>query len=61
MFEENGGRHDVSRALGHARQNNRFSAFGERFAIDTTANGIQVLGQNNNGWCVIEIHRHYAR
>jgi hypothetical protein len=41
VFEENGDHHDLSRALGHARQNNRFSRLGEKFVIDTTANCLQ--------------------
>ena len=42
VFEENGGHHDLSRALGHGRQNNRFSRLGSDFVIDTTANCLPV-------------------
>lgn len=50
VFEENGYHHGLRRALGHARQNNRFQRLGTRFTIDTTANCLQAQSRNNNGW-----------
>lgn len=50
VFEENGNHHDLSRALGHARQINRFSRLGEDFYIDTSANCLQAQSRNDNGW-----------
>ena len=50
-MEENGQHHDVSRALGHARNINRFSRLGgDVLALDTSANGLQVFGHNDNSW-----------
>ena len=50
VLEENGGRHDVQRALGHARNANRFRCLGDFVKIQTAANGFQVLGRNDNLW-----------
>eukprot|EP00966_Prymnesium_polylepis_P086292 1997573-Prymnesium_polylepis.1 len=50
VFEENGLHHGLRRALGHARQNNRFQRLGAQFSIDTTANCLQSQSRNDNGW-----------
>jgi hypothetical protein len=50
VLEENGGRHDVQRGLGHARNANRLRCLGDFVRIETAANGFQVLGRNDNGW-----------
>ena len=50
VLEENGGRHDMQRALGHARNNNRLHCLGDFVRIITAANGLQVVGRNDNSW-----------
>ena len=50
VLEENGGRHDMQRALGHARMSNRLHCIGDFVRIETAANGLQVAGRNDNGW-----------
>ena len=50
VLEENGGRHDMQRALGHARMSNRLHCLSDVVRIDTPANGLQVLGRNDNSW-----------
>lgn len=50
VLEENGGRHDMQRALGHARNSNRLRCLGDFMFIESAANGLQVLGRNDNGW-----------
>ena len=50
VLEENGGRHDVQRALGHVRRSNRLHCLGDWMRADTPANGLQVLGHNDNSW-----------
>ena len=50
VLEENGGRHDMQRALGHARNSNRLHCLGNFVRIDTAANGLQVVGRNDNSW-----------
>lgn len=50
IFEENGGRHDVSRALGHASTLNAVRKHGDFVLTSCAANALQPLGQNDNGW-----------
>ena len=50
VLEENGDTHDLSRALGRVRYANFYARAGERFTYGSTANGLQVFGQNDNGW-----------
>jgi alpha-L-arabinofuranosidase len=50
IFEENGGRHDLQRALGHARILNVAQRYGDFVLMDCPANCLQPLGQNDNGW-----------
>lgn len=50
VFEENGHTHNLRRALVHARMNIASSLFGDFMLMDTAANGLQVFGQNDNGW-----------
>jgi len=50
VLEENGGRHDMQRALGHARNSNRLHCLGDFVRIETAANGLQVAGRNDNDW-----------
>ncbi|WP_317206528.1 family 16 glycoside hydrolase [Mucilaginibacter roseus] len=50
IFEENGGRHDVARALGHATTLNAVRRHGDFVLTSCAANALQPLGQNDNGW-----------
>lgn len=50
IFEENGGRHDLQRALGHATTLNAVHRHGDFVAADCEANGLQPWRQNDNGW-----------
>jgi alpha-L-arabinofuranosidase len=50
IFEENGNRHDLQRALGHARMLNVSQRHGDFVLMDCPANCLQPLGQNDNGW-----------
>eukprot|EP00933_Yihiella_yeosuensis_P007713 TRINITY_DN11286_c1_g1_i1.p1 TRINITY_DN11286_c1_g1~~TRINITY_DN11286_c1_g1_i1.p1 ORF type:complete len:726 (-),score=94.82 TRINITY_DN11286_c1_g1_i1:113-2164(-) len=50
VFEENANRHDIFRALNRARYANTYDRLGDRFVIGTAANGLQILGYNDNGW-----------
>ena len=50
VLEENGGRHDMQRALGHARNSNRLRCLGDFVQLETAANGLEVAGRNDNGW-----------
>jgi len=50
IFEENGNRHDMQRALGHARILNVTQRHGDFVRMDCPANCLQPLGQNDNGW-----------
>lgn len=50
IFEENGGRHDFQRALGHAHMLNVTQRHGDFVLMDCPANCLQPLGQNDNGW-----------
>lgn len=50
IFEENGGRHDLQRALGHARILNVTQRHGDFVRMDCPANCLQPFGQNDNGW-----------
>lgn len=47
VLEENGSRHDVQRALGHARMSNRMHCLGDVVRVDAPANGLQVAGRND--------------
>ncbi len=50
VLEENGGRHDLQRALGHARVLNATQRHGDFVLMDCPANCLQALGQNDNDW-----------
>ena len=50
VFEENGGHHDLARALGHATVLNATQRHGDFVLIDCPANTIQAWLQNDNGW-----------
>lgn len=50
IFEENGNRHDLQRALGHATTLNAVRRHGDFVSIDCEANGLQPWRQNDNGW-----------
>ena len=50
VLEENGGRHDVQRALGHARVLSATQRHGDFVRMDCPANCLQPWRQNDNGW-----------
>lgn len=50
IFEENGGRHDLQRAIGHAHILNVTERHGDFIEMDCPANCLQALMQNDNGW-----------
>jgi len=50
VFEENGNRHDLQRALGHATTVNATKSHGDFVLADCTANALQPWKQNDNGW-----------
>jgi alpha-L-arabinofuranosidase len=50
VLEENGGRHDLARALGHAGILNATQRHGDFVLIDCPANCLQPWKQNDNGW-----------
>lgn len=50
IFEENGGRHDLQRALGHAHILNVTQRHGDFVLMDCPANCLQPWLQNDNGW-----------
>ncbi len=50
IFEENGNRHDLQRALGHARILNVTERHGDFVLMDCPANCLQPYEQNDNGW-----------
>ena len=50
VLEENGDRHDLQRALGHAYILNVTQRHGDFVLMDCPANCLQPLGQNDNGW-----------
>ncbi|HLK59701.1 MAG TPA: family 16 glycoside hydrolase [Chthonomonadaceae bacterium] len=50
IFEENGGRHDMQRALGHAHILNVTRRHGDFCLMDCPANCLQPWKQNDNGW-----------
>ena len=50
VLEENGGRHDLRRALGHAGIVNATERHGDFVLIDCPANCLQAWRQNDNGW-----------
>ena len=50
IFEENGNLHNLQRALGHATTLNATRRHGDFLLTSCAANGLQALGQNDNGW-----------
>jgi alpha-L-arabinofuranosidase len=50
IFEENGGRHDMQRALGHAGVLNAVRRHGDFVMADCPANCLQPWHENDNGW-----------
>jgi alpha-L-arabinofuranosidase len=50
IFEENGGLHNLARALGHATTLNAVRRHGAFVITSCAANALQPLGQNDNGW-----------
>jgi alpha-L-arabinofuranosidase len=50
VLEENGSRHDLARALGHAGILNATQRHGDFVLIDSPANCLQPWRQNDNGW-----------
>ena len=50
IFEENGGLHNLRRALGHATVLNAASRHGDFVLVDCPANCLQPWKQNDNGW-----------
>ena len=50
VFEENGNRHDLQRALGHATTLNAVRRHGDFVIADCAANCLQPWKQNDNGW-----------
>lgn len=48
-FEQNGGRHDMSRALGNARNSVTLQGLGDIVRMSTGANALQLMGHNDNG------------
>lgn len=50
IFEENGGLHNMQRALGHATTLNAARRHGEFVLVDCPANCLQPWLQNDNGW-----------
>jgi alpha-L-arabinofuranosidase len=50
IFELNSGNHALKRALGNAVALNALARLGDRIAVVCSANGLQVDGQNDNGW-----------
>ena len=50
VFEENGNRHDLQRALGHATTVNATRRHGDFVIADCAANCLQPWQQNDNGW-----------
>ena len=50
VLEENGGHHDLARALGHAGILNATQRHGDFVLIDCPANCLQAWQQNDNGW-----------
>ena len=50
VFEENANRHDVNRAIAHAKTVSVLQRMGDRVPIVCAANALQADGQNDNGW-----------
>ncbi|HTQ10341.1 MAG TPA: family 16 glycoside hydrolase, partial [Fimbriimonadaceae bacterium] len=50
IFEENGGLHNLQRALGHATTLNAARRLGDFVLVDCAANCLQPWLQNDNGW-----------
>jgi hypothetical protein len=50
VFELNAGNHALRRAFGNALALNTIERIGDRIAVVCSANGLQVDGQDDNGW-----------
>ncbi|MFI5194408.1 MAG: alpha-L-arabinofuranosidase C-terminal domain-containing protein [Chitinophagales bacterium] len=50
IFEENGSKHDLQRALGHASTLNAVRRHGDFLLTSCAANALQPYRQNDNGW-----------
>ena len=50
VFEQNGGTHDMGRALGNARNSVTLQSLGNSVRMVTGANALQLMGHNDNGW-----------
>src|SRR5882757_5390805 len=50
IFEENGGLHDLQRALGHATTLNAVRRHGDFVLTSCAANGLQPFMQHDNNW-----------
>ncbi len=50
VFELNAGNHSLRRALANAAALNSIERLGDRVQVVCSANGLQVDGQNDNGW-----------
>jgi alpha-L-arabinofuranosidase len=50
VFEQNGGTHDMGRALGNARNSVTLQSLGGSVRMVTGANALQLMGHNDNGW-----------
>ncbi len=50
IFEENGGLHNMQRALGHATTLNAVRRHGDFVPVSCPANALQPYQQNDNGW-----------
>lgn len=50
VFEQNGGTHDLGRALGNARNSVTLQSMGNIVRMVTGANALQLMGHNDNGW-----------
>lgn len=50
VFEENGSRHDIQRALGHATNLNAIRRHSESVLTSSPANALQPYQQNDNDW-----------
>jgi alpha-L-arabinofuranosidase len=50
VFEQNGGTHDMGRALGNARNSVTLQSLGNSVRLVTGANALQLMGHNDGGW-----------
>lgn len=50
VFEQNGGSHDMSRALGNARNSVTLGLLANSVRMSTGANALQLMGHNDAGW-----------